>query len=246
MIATGNRVIDLQHCGPDTTAWREARSRGSQSRLQDSWAAGHTVIQVVSLCQGSLSKKKTDRHFLALWSALRIWGWKSAWLSPSRGEIAEIWEFYSLIALNVWPGTALYMPFYFSKTAQDTKNFKLEQGPDLLVHGCVIQGHPNLAEIAEVLCHRTQPVNLDENITEWTLILNSLYSNMPRNFRKQCTQDKTWAIRELGNISQGILTGKSEKSITLVAREHDLSSSRRNIQFLGQLQKMNKLVCKHL
>lgn len=96
---------------------------------------------------------------------------------------------------------------------------------------------PNLAEIAEIFCHKTQPVNLDENITEWTLILNSLYSAMPRNFRKQCAQDKAWASKWLRNISQGILMAKSEKAITLLASTHDLSSGRGNIQFLGQLQK---------
>lgn len=58
------------------------------------------------------------------------------------GETVETWELYSLIVMNMWPGTALCMLFHFSKTAQDTKNFKLEQGPDLLVHGCVIQGQP--------------------------------------------------------------------------------------------------------
>lgn len=55
----------------------------ARSRLQDSWATGHTVIQVITLCQGSLSKKKAGWHFLALWSAHRMWGWKLAWLSPS-------------------------------------------------------------------------------------------------------------------------------------------------------------------
>lgn len=36
------------------------------------------------------------------------------------------------------------MLLYFSKTAQDKENFKLEQGPDLPVHGCVIQGQPQI------------------------------------------------------------------------------------------------------
>lgn len=102
---------------------------------------------------------------------------------------------------------------------------------------------PNLAEIFR---HSAQPVNLDEYITEGMLILNSLYSQYVKKLPEAVHTAQAWAIRGLGIFSQGILMGESGKAITVLARAYNLSSHRNEVQFLGRLQKMTKLVCNHL
>lgn len=115
----------------------------ARSRLQDSWATGHTVIQVITLCQRSLSKKKADWHFLALWSALRMWGWKLAWLSPSLGKIVEVWEFDSLIMQNISLVQHRGCCFAKAKTQSETQRIvHWSTGLTCLHYGCVIQGQP--------------------------------------------------------------------------------------------------------
>lgn len=141
MIALETEWLTYSTVGQTPPTKERLEAGEARRQLQDSWATGHTVIQVITLRQWSLSKKKTDWHFLALWFAFRMQDWKLAWLHLSWGERVQFWC-DSLIVQNVWLSITLCMLFPFSKTAQDIKNFKLEQGPDLLVHGCVIQGQP--------------------------------------------------------------------------------------------------------
>ena len=142
MIAAGDLVSDLWHCGPDTTAWREQEAGEARVDFRILGPQATPYFRSSHFAKEAYQRWEQTDIFRPFWFALGIWAWTLAWLSASWEEIVEIWEFYSLIPPNVWPGTELRMLIYFSKTAQDTKNFKLELGPDLPIQGCVIQGQP--------------------------------------------------------------------------------------------------------
>lgn len=137
-----NLVSDLWHTVGQTPLPEEAGGKRSQSRLQDSWAPGHTVIQVISLCQGSLSRKQTQAFSGPFWFALPGLGLDISLAFCILGRDSRNLRILFFGTMNVWPGTALCMLTDFSKTAQDTKNFKRKQGPDLPVKLVIIQGQP--------------------------------------------------------------------------------------------------------
>lgn len=180
---------------------------GGAGANPDSWAMGHTGIQVIVLCQGCLSKQRTDIFWLWFYLGMLVLGVRLASILLGRhGRSLGMWWFGGREHMAQTQHFICY--FTLAKSFEMRRSWN--RGLIYLFMTVSFGDSPHLAETLQSVCHRTQPIKLDGNIPD---------SKLPRLwYSKELSETVYRARLELSGlkaISRNTSVGKYEKTVSL-------------------------------